>query len=80
MPDKPNNDESAMLLKALLVVAVDLRERLIVGDSSARKTELLLDSVGIAPSDIAKMLGKKPGTVRKALSRARQSGVQESED
>lgn len=80
MADAASIDDTAVLLKALLAIAVDLRERTIAGEANVRRTELVLDSVGIAPTDIAKLLGKKPGTVRKALSRAKKSGGLESDE
>lgn len=74
MPNDADNDEAVKLLRALLAVLVDVRERTMASEPGGRKTEVVLESAGLGPSDIASLLGKNPATVRKTLSRARQSG------
>lgn len=73
MVDTSETDDTAVLLKALLAVAVDLRERTLGTEPGARKTEVVLATAGLAPAEIARLLGKTSGSVRMTLSRARKS-------
>lgn len=62
------------LLAALVALLADEREHDPVR-TSARKTEVLLADVGLHPSVIGPMLGKKPDTVRVAIRRARHAAA-----
>lgn len=59
------------LLAALVALLADEREHDPVR-TAARKTEVLLADVGLHPTQIGPILGKKPDTVRMAVRRARQ--------
>lgn len=80
MAHNVDNDEAVKLLRALLAVVVDVRERTIAVEPGSRKTEVVLEAAGLGPSDIASLLGKNPATVRKTLSRARQSSAGTEEE
>ncbi len=58
-------------LVALLRLAVAEREERIIPELSERKTELLLDEVGLSYGQIATLVGKKPDAVRKTIARAK---------
>lgn len=62
------------LLAALVALLADQREHDPLR-TSARKTEVLLADVGLHPTQIGPMLGKKPDTVRMAIRRARQAAA-----
>jgi hypothetical protein len=64
---------TARLLRALLALAVDDRERRVASEPQARKTEVLLDGAGLDSAEIAMLVGKQPGSVRMTLSRARRT-------
>lgn len=74
---KANTSESAGILDtnsvllAILTLMVDERERVAKLDPSMNKTEILLDSVGLSYSQIAKILGKNTAAVRMMVSRSR---------
>jgi DNA-directed RNA polymerase specialized sigma24 family protein len=69
MPEQ--SDENTKLLRALLALAVDEREERVKEMPGAQKTEVILDSAGLASGEIAALTGKQAGSVRMALSRAR---------
>jgi DNA-directed RNA polymerase specialized sigma24 family protein len=62
------------LLRALVALQAENRERQVAKDPSAQKTEVILASCGLPAHEIALMLGKQPDAVRKTLSRARKRG------
>ena len=74
---KANASESAGILDtnsvllAILTLMVDERERVAKLDPSMNKTEILLDSVGLSYSQIAKVLGKNTAAVRMMITRSR---------
>lgn len=74
---KANASESAGILDtnsvllAILTLMVDERERVAKLDPSMNKTEILLDSVGLSYSQIAKVLGKNTAAVRMMVTRSR---------
>ena len=74
---KANTSESAgaldtnSVLLAILTLMVDERERAAKLDPSMNKTEILLDSVGLSYSQIAKILGKNTAAVRMMVSRSK---------
>lgn len=73
MADKP--DETTKLLRALLALAVDEREARVEASPGAPKIEVLLASAGLDSTEIASLTGKRAGSVRVALSRARKTGA-----
>lgn len=74
---KPNASESAgvldtnSVLLAILALMVDERERAAKLDTSMNKTEVLLDSVGLSHSQIAKVLSKNTAAVRMMVARSK---------
>lgn len=74
---KPNASESAgvldtnSVLLAILALMVDERERAAKLDPSMNKTEVLLDSVGLSHSQIAKVLSKNTAAVRMMVARSK---------
>ena len=63
-------DTNSVLL-AILTLMVDERERAAKLDPSMNKTEVLLDSVGLSHSQIAKILSKNTAAVRMMVARSR---------
>jgi DNA-directed RNA polymerase specialized sigma24 family protein len=63
--------QTAQLLLALLIVAVDEREARATEGPKQVKTEVLLSRAGLSSPLIAKVVNKQPGAVRAALSRAK---------
>lgn len=61
--------ESAMA--GVLALLADEREARTKDDKEARKTEVLLDGAGLAVDDIAAVMGKNAGAVRKTIQRGR---------
>lgn len=61
------------LLRAIVALLADERDRRTQDDASARKTEVLLADAGLSSQLIAQLIGKQPDAVRKAISRAKQS-------
>jgi DNA-directed RNA polymerase specialized sigma24 family protein len=57
-------------LTAMLALMVAEREERLSGDSTGRKTEVILASAGLAPAEIAALVGKKYDTVQKTILRA----------
>lgn len=74
---KANTSESAAILDtnsvllAILALMVDERERAARVDPGMNKTEVLLDSIGLSYSQIAKVLGKNTAAVRMMVTRSR---------
>lgn len=74
---KANTSESAAILDtssvllAILALMVDERERAARLDPGMNKTEVLLDSIGLSYSQIAKVLGKNTAAVRMMVTRSR---------
>ena len=74
---KVNASESAGILDtnsvllAILTLMVDERERAAKLDPSMNKTEVLLDSVGLSHSQIAKILSKNTAAVRMMVARSK---------
>ena len=74
---KANTSESAgaldnnSVLLAILTLMVDERERAVKLDPGMNKTEVLLDSIGLSYSQIAKVLGKNTAAVRMMITRSR---------
>ena len=62
----------ATVAMAVLTLLVDDRQARIASQPGALPTEVLLDEAGLSSSQIAALVHKTPGTVRKDLSRARQ--------
>jgi DNA-directed RNA polymerase specialized sigma24 family protein len=58
-------------LVGLLAIAVADREVLIRERPEARKSELILSEAGLEATQIARLVGKKVGAVRKTIQRAR---------
>jgi DNA-directed RNA polymerase specialized sigma24 family protein len=58
-------------LAGILALLVDERERSVEDDKDAIKTEVLLDRAGLPVGDIAVLVGKNDGAVRKTISRAK---------
>lgn len=58
-------------LAGILALLADEREARIEGGKGATKTEILLAGAGLAASEIAAVMGKKPDAVRKTLQRGR---------
>jgi DNA-directed RNA polymerase specialized sigma24 family protein len=56
---------------ALLVADREERIAASVNGSTLAKTEVVLASAGLQPTEIAPMLGKNLGAVRKSIQRAR---------
>ncbi len=63
-------DTNSVLL-AILTLMVDERERAAKLDPSMNKTEVLLDSVGLSHSQIAKILSKNTAAVRMMVARSK---------
>lgn len=63
-------DTNSVLL-AILTLMVDERERAAKLDPSMNKTEVLLDSVGLSYSQIAKILSKNTAAVRMMVARSK---------
>lgn len=61
-----NFDDKLSAIIALLAALVEKREGIDV-----QRVELILNSAGLAPSKIAKLLGKKPDTVIKTINRGK---------
>lgn len=74
MAGQAGDDEIAKLLRGLLALAAHEREERQASAPGGRKTELILDAAGLDSSEIAALIGKQPGSVRMALSRARKAG------
>lgn len=73
MPD--SEDETQDLLRAILALLAEDRERNLSKEPGAVKTELILAASGLTAQQIARILGKQPDAVRKTISRARQRGA-----
>jgi DNA-directed RNA polymerase specialized sigma24 family protein len=58
-------------MAGLLALLVDEREARTRDDKEARKTEVLLADAGLSVDDIATVMGKNPGAVRKSIQRGR---------
>ena len=71
MTDQADLQDIRDLLRGLVALAVDERERRIEDPASAKKSEVLLSDAGLSTLAIAEILGKNPDAVRKTLSRAR---------
>lgn len=65
-------EQALVGILALLAAARDDRVTSDPGPTNSRRTELILSDVGLTTSQIAVVVGKKPNTVSKLLSRARQ--------
>jgi DNA-directed RNA polymerase specialized sigma24 family protein len=67
------NDDSIDLETALVgVLALLIAQREEAGDTTPkRRTELVLADAGFSPSQIARLVGKRPDAVRMAIARAR---------
>ena len=63
-------DTNSVLL-AIITLMVDERERAAKLDPSMNKTEVLLDSVGLSHSQIAKILSKNTAAVRMMVARSK---------
>ena len=61
-------------LTAMLALMVAEREERLSGDSTGRKTEVILASAGLTPAEIAVLIGKKYDTVQRTISRANAAG------
>jgi DNA-directed RNA polymerase specialized sigma24 family protein len=72
--------EISDLLRAVVALLSDDRERQIAKEPGPEKTELILSACGLTAQQIARLLGKQPDAVRKTLSRARQRGAGTTED
>jgi len=64
------------LLTALIALLADQREA-DTERTAKRKTEVLLADAGLRPAQIGPILGKKPNTVRVAITRARQAAAKD---
>ena len=62
---------SVAALKAIVALLVEEREERLKDARDAVKVEVLLTNAGLSVSDIVAITGRKPDTVRKALSRAK---------
>jgi len=71
LADPDARSQTAQLLLALLIVAVDEREARATERPKQVKTEVLLSRAGLSSSLIASVVNKQPGAVRTALSRAK---------
>jgi DNA-directed RNA polymerase specialized sigma24 family protein len=60
------------LLKAIAALLIDQRESR-PSESGQRRTEELLDSVGLSAVEIAELTGKQASAIRMTLSRARRA-------
>lgn len=70
--DTKNSGVSAeAALAGILALLADEREARIEGNKEATKTEILLAGAGLAASEIAALMRKKPDAVRKTLQRGR---------
>lgn len=58
-------------MAGILTLLVDEREERIKETKNARKTEILLADAGLAAPEIASLMGKNAGAVRKTLQRGR---------
>jgi DNA-directed RNA polymerase specialized sigma24 family protein len=58
-------------LAGILTLLIDAREARIDGDKDPEKIEVLLSRAGLSNDDIGAVTGKRPDTVRVALSRAK---------
>lgn len=63
------------LVGLLALTIADRNERL--SSASARPSDLVLADAGLAVGAIARLTGRKPDTVRKAISRGRKDSVPE---
>jgi DNA-directed RNA polymerase specialized sigma24 family protein len=61
--------ESAMA--GVLALLVDERDERAKDNKEARKTELILAEAGLSPDDIATVMDKNVGAVRKTIQRGR---------
>jgi len=61
--------QDAALAGILALLAADREEK--INDLPVRRTELVLADAGLSTAEIGSVLGKKSGTVAKAISRAR---------
>jgi DNA-directed RNA polymerase specialized sigma24 family protein len=64
------------LLSALVALLADQREA-DAERTTKRKTEVLLADAGLRPAQIGPILGKRPDTVRVAITRARQAATKD---
>jgi DNA-directed RNA polymerase specialized sigma24 family protein len=64
--------QSESLLKAIAALLIEQRESR-PPEPDQRRTEVLLDSVGLSAIEIAELTGKQPAAVRMTLSRARRA-------
>lgn len=66
------NDDAIDLETALVgVLALLIAQREDVEAADRRKTEVVLSDAGMSPTQIGRLLGKRPDAVRMAISRAR---------
>ena len=70
-------DGNAVLL-AILALLVDEREARLAERPEASKTETILSDCGLDATAIARVVGKKPSSVRAVLSRERTSDKSKS--
>lgn len=64
-------EEVAKLLKGILLLQLNAAQTVAEREGRTTKFELLLADAGFSASEIALMLGKSPGAVAKAITRAR---------
>ncbi|MGH2974760.1 MAG: hypothetical protein ACRDLL_07830 [Solirubrobacterales bacterium] len=62
---------SEATMAGVLALLVDEREARTKDDKEATKTEVLLAGAGLAVDDIATVMGKNAGAVRKTIQRGR---------
>ena len=76
-PDGLTSEQAMVGILALL--AADREDRTAsrdrVSSEQARKTELVLADAGLTAAQIGRILGKKPNSVAKTISRARAKGI-----
>lgn len=67
-----------VMIGVLALLAAERDDRLALKERSnveLRKTEVILADAGLSPTQIGKILAKKPNSVAKTISRARSKGV-----
>jgi DNA-directed RNA polymerase specialized sigma24 family protein len=80
MADLSKDESTHVLLASLVALLVDEREARLRSQPSEMRTEVLLADAGLPIATIARLMGKNPDAVRKAISRARQRGGQKADD
>ncbi len=65
---------------ALLAADRDDKLREVTSSDARRRTEVVLADAGLSPSEIGKVLNKKPNTVAKIIQRARAKDVSPSNE